>query len=105
MKPAGEGQRNNSTAIRYAIGGVIALLFMALTSGIDASFVYIFLGLAAGCFFMTFYLWASNRKWNTGQKKQQRSYQQTYTPPPPPRNEESADDDPEPFVPKKQSPP
>lgn len=67
-------EQNKSTR-SWLIAGVVFLFVLALTSSIDASLFYIFLGATAFCFFMAMRGWISTQPW----KREQDGYQRQKT--------------------------
>jgi tetratricopeptide (TPR) repeat protein len=63
---------NKSSTRSWLIAGIVLLFVMAITSSIDASMFYIFLGATTFCFFMALRGWIGTQPW----KKNQSGYQQ-----------------------------
>jgi tetratricopeptide (TPR) repeat protein len=64
-------QQNKSTR-SWLIAGIVFLFVLALTSAIDASLFYIFLGVTAFCFFMAMRGWISTQPWKRDESGYQR---------------------------------
>jgi tetratricopeptide (TPR) repeat protein len=67
---------NKSSTRSWLIAGIVLLFVMAITSSIDASMFYIFLGATTFCFFMALRGWIGTQPW----KKNQSGYQQQEKP-------------------------
>src|SRR5688572_17654812 len=72
MNNAGTPAPSASSTKKWLIAGIVFLLLLAASSGIDASFVYMFLGAATFCFFMALRGWLSTQPW----KNKNTEYQQ-----------------------------
>jgi tetratricopeptide (TPR) repeat protein len=75
MNSTGTPGSNKSTR-SWLIAGVVLLFVLAVTSSIDASMFYIFLGATTFCFFMALRGWIGTQPW----KKNQSGYQQQEKP-------------------------
>jgi tetratricopeptide (TPR) repeat protein len=75
MNNAGTPGSNKSSTRSWLVAGIVLLFVMAITSSIDASMFYIFLGATTFCFFMALRGWIGTQPW----KKDQRGSQQENT--------------------------
>jgi tetratricopeptide (TPR) repeat protein len=76
MNNAGTPGSNKSSTRSWLIAGIVLLFVMAITSSIDASMFYIFLGATTFCFFMALRGWIGTQPW----KKNQSGYHQQEKP-------------------------